>query len=165
MTTPVDLQQVRKLPCHLETEVTEEFIDYNGHMNVLEYLRLGALALEKRLESVGVTEEYRRERRTSTFAVEHHLTYQSEIHLGATVRAYPQLLARRGKVGHMFVYLIDETRDRLAGTVEAVFVHTHMDERRAVSFPDDITSVLDPEIERDVAIVSAPVCGSMGPRP
>jgi acyl-CoA thioester hydrolase len=159
-----DLALVRRLPLRHEAEVTEDFIDINGHMNITQYLRLGAEAVDLALRAAGMDDEYRDERRLSNFAVEHHLTYRAEMHLGERLSAYPQVLARNARAAHAMVYLVDDTNDRLASTLEAVLLHVDMDDRRSVPFPDEVQTVLDEMIPQHVSTLDAPVCGAMGLR-
>lgn len=160
----IDLADVRRLPLRLEAEVTEDFIDINGHMNITQYLRLGAEAVELVLQAAAMGQDYRDVRRHSSFAVEHHLTYRAEMHLGERILVYPQLLDRTERAAHAMVYVVDETNDRLANTLEAVLVHVSMDDRRSTPFPDDVTPLLDEMVAQHSAILEPPLCGAMGLR-
>lgn len=162
MGTSVDLTLVRTLPVRHQTQVTEDFIDVNGHMNITHYLRLGAETIDRALRAAGMDDQYRDVRRLSSFAVEHHLTYRTEMHLGDHISVHAQLLARSERAAHAMVYLLDDTNDRLANTLEVVLVHVNLDERRSVPFPDDVSSVLDQMIARDRDALEPPVCGAMG---
>jgi acyl-CoA thioester hydrolase len=133
-------------------------------MNITHYLSIGTKAVDLALRAAGMVDAYRDERRLSTFAVEHHLTYRSEMHLGARITAHPQLLARSDRAAHAMVYLVDATHDRLASTLEVVLVHVDLATRRAVPFPDETAAALDAAIERDLATLEAPACGVMGVR-
>ncbi len=164
MRSAPDTDVVRTLPiCH-EAEVTQDFIDVNGHMNITQYLRLGAEAVDLALRAAGMDDDYRQHRRLSCFAVEHHLTYRAEMHLGEKITVHPQLLARSERAAHAMVYLVDATNDRLANTLEVVLVHVDMDTRRAVPFPAEVAANLDAMVERHVAVLDPPVCGVMGVR-
>jgi acyl-CoA thioester hydrolase len=160
----IDLADVRRLPLRLEAEVTEDFIDVNGHMNITQYLRLGAEAVELVLQAAGMGQDYRDARRLSSFAVEHHLTYRAEMHLGERISVYPQLLDRTERAAHAMVYLVDETHDRLANTLEAVLVHVSMDDRRSTPFPRDVTPQLDEMVAQHSTVLDPPLCGAMGLR-
>lgn len=164
MGNPIDLADVRRLPLCLEAEVTEDFIDINGHMNITQYLRLGAEAVELVLQAAGMDQNYRDVRRHSSFAVEHHLTYRAEMHLGQRISVYPQLLDRTERAAHVMVYLVDETNARLANTLEAVLVHVSMDDRRSKAFPEDVRPLLDEMVTQHSAVLDPPLCGAMGLR-
>src|SRR5690606_8187295 len=133
-------------------------------MNITQYLRLGAESLEVALEALGMGQEYRDVRRHSNFAVEHHLTYLTEMHLGERIAVYPQLLDRTERAAHAMMYLVDETNDRLANTLEAVLVHVSMDDRRSAPFPEDVLPRLDEMVARHSAVLDPPLCGAMGLR-
>lgn len=162
MRPDIDLTHVRSLPIRHETEVTHDFIDINGHMNITQYMRLGAETLDLSLRAAGMDDQYRDVRRLSNFAVEHHLTYRAEMHLGERISVHSQLLARSDRAAHAMVYLLDDTNDRLANTLEVVLVHVNMDQRRSVPFPHDVGAALDRMIEKDRVVLEPPVSGSMG---
>lgn len=159
-----DLALVRALPVRLRTTVTDDFIDVNGHMNITQYLRIGAEALELAQIAAGMDEHYRGGRRMSTFAVEHHLTYRAEMHLGEELSAHPQLLDRDERTYHAMIYLVNDTNDRLANTLEAVLVHVDMDTRRAHPFPPDVAAALDQMVATQSTVLPAPTSGAMGIR-
>ncbi|SNR80970.1 thioesterase family protein [Blastococcus mobilis] len=164
MRTAPDIDVVRTLPIRHDAEVTQDFIDVNGHMNITQYLRLGAEAVDLALRAAGMDDDYRERRHLSCFAVEHHLTYRAEMHLGQEITAHPQLLARSDRAAHAMVYLVDATNDRLANTLEVVLVHVDMRTRRSVPFPDEVAESLDAMVLRDVAVLDPPLCGVMGVR-
>ena len=164
MRTIPDAEAVRRLPSPHAAEVTEDFIDYNGHMNITHYLRLGAEGVEAALMPLGINETHRRERGLTMFSVEHHLNYFSEVHLGSRITVHPQLLARSARTLHVVMYLLDATKDRLANTVEVLLAHVDMTTRRAVPFTPEIAAALDAEIARHTAALEPFVSGSMGIR-
>ncbi|WP_185995924.1 thioesterase family protein [Nocardioides campestrisoli] len=160
----IDLADVRRLPLRLDAVVTEDFIDINGHMNITQYLRLGAEAVELVLQEAGMDQQYREGRQMSCFAVEHHLTYRAEMHLGEKIAVHPQLLGSSERAAHVMVYLVDETNDRLANTLEAVLVHVGMDDRRSRPFPDDVAPRLTRLAAEMSPVLEPPLSGAMGLR-
>ncbi|RLA33841.1 MAG: thioesterase, partial [Gammaproteobacteria bacterium] len=62
-----------------EGKVKPEWIDVNGHMNVAWYVLIFDLAVDDLWAEFGITDEYIKETNGSTFAVECHITYQTEL--------------------------------------------------------------------------------------
>ena len=157
--------EVDQLPRHLERTVPAEFIDENGHMNIGRYLELGGTALWLRCQQeLGMPKEYIEERGLSTFTAEHHLTYHAELLEGATVSVRVRLVARSAKVLHAVCLIVDETRQRLACTMETTAVHVDMAERRPVDFPDDVVALIDAALAADDRPWPPPLCGARGVR-
>jgi acyl-CoA thioester hydrolase len=157
--------QVMELPVLVETTVTPDFIDANGHMDIRHYLELDAHGTTVVCEDIGIDDSYRAERRMGVFTAEHHLRYFSEMHEGEKISVHARVLARSGKAVHMTAFLLDRTHGRLANTLELVLVHVDMDTRRATPLPDDIAAGFDRYIAQDAEVSwAAPVCGVMGVR-
>ena len=61
------------------TEVPEDWIDYNGHMNVAFYLYAFDRGMDVLMQKVGLDAAHRESAGGTIFAVEGHLTYQREL--------------------------------------------------------------------------------------
>ncbi|MDO9456438.1 thioesterase family protein [Nocardioides sp.] len=156
MTSLPDIDQVRSLPAHFEMTVPDDYIDENGHMNITKYFELGAWAPWQRISELGAGEDYITERALSFFTVEHHIRYLGELRLGEPLSVRPALVARTGKALHAIAFVIDESRDKIACTMEVLYVHVSMETRRSVEIPDDVAAGLDGEIaERTWALGAA----------
>lgn len=153
------------LPAQVETLVTQEFLDSNGHMNIRHYLELDARSTIVLVEGLGIDDTYRANRRMGVFTAEHHLRYYFEMHLGGSIAVHAQVLQRSSRAVHMMAYLTDTTQHRLANTLELILVHVDMDSRRPVEMPDDIAEGFDRFMADTVMPWSAPTCGVMGIRP
>ncbi|MEW2570675.1 thioesterase family protein [Streptomyces sp. NPDC047070] len=165
-TAPVpSFDQVMELPAWVDTTVSADFIDENGHMNIRHYLELDALSTTLLCEEIGIDDGYRTERRMGVFTAEHHLRYFSEMHEGEKLSVHVRVLARSSRAVHMMTFLLDRTHGRLANTLELLLVHVDMDARRAVPLPDDIAAGFDRFLSEDGHLAwQAPVCGVMGVR-
>ena len=121
-----------------EGHVLPEWIDINGHMNVAYYL----LAFDKGVDilwnEAGITDEYIKTRKKTTFAVEAHITYQQELHEGDPYRVTAQILAIDNKRVHQFQRLYHAETGALAATGEWLNLHINLETRRACLWPDDI---------------------------
>lgn len=141
------LDQVRSLPAYFEMAVPDDYIDVNGHMNVSRYFELGVWAPWKRITELGVDEAYI-DGGLSYFTVEHHIRYLAELRLGDTISVRPAFVERSGKVLRGISFVVDEARDRIACTLELLYVHVSTETRRATDVPEHVSSALDIEIAR-----------------
>jgi acyl-CoA thioester hydrolase len=127
--------------------VLPEWIDFNDHMNVAYYL----LAFDQGVDALwlefGITEEHVREMRSSTFAVEAHVTYQRELNLDDPFIVTSQILAFDDKRIHQFQRLYHANDGYLAATAEWMTLHVDLNIRRVAPWPEqilaDITKVAE----------------------
>ncbi|SNQ47699.1 Acyl-CoA thioester hydrolase [Frankia canadensis] len=157
--------QVTQLPALVEAKVEPEFIDFNGHMNIRHYLDAGAQSADRLCHAVGIDQAYRLDRRMTLFTAEHHLRYLSELQTGDAFSGHTRVLDLSDKVVHLMSFLVDQSRERLACTVEIVLVHVGLEERRPRPFPANVSAGWDRLLSESRALRwTAPVCGSMGVR-
>lgn len=140
------IEQVRSLPAFFEQTVPEDYIDENRHMNITKYFELGAWAPWMRIGQLGVDDSYIAERGLSFFTVEHHIRYLGELRLGEPLSVRPAFVGRTDKALHGISFVVDESRDKVACTMEILYVHVSMESRRSVPIPDDVAAALDGEI-------------------
>ena len=157
--------EVLDLPTLLEGEVTPDFIDANGHMNIRHYLDAGAMAADVLCRRIGVDDDYRADRRLGVFTAEHHIRYFSEMHLGGKFSTHTVVVDRSASTGHLLSFIVDRSTERLACTVEIILVSVDMDTRRPTAFPADVAAGLDLHIaERHRLGWALPLSGAMGIR-
>jgi acyl-CoA thioester hydrolase len=159
------LAQITRLSHPVTGTVSGEFIDSNGHMNVLHYLEFASDGADAVVRHVGIDDAYRGDRRLGVFTAEHHLRYYSEMVEGDEFAVYGRFLGRSSKVIHLMTFVTDRGRQRLACTLEIVLVHVDLETRRPVEIPADVAGALDRSIDAMKMLGwSAPVCGAMGIR-
>ncbi|MDJ0760729.1 MAG: thioesterase family protein, partial [Woeseiaceae bacterium] len=76
-----------------EGAILDEWIDVNDHMNVAYYVLAFDLAIDGLWHQLGITQDYIRDRRLSTFAVESHIEYLRELRAAEPIVITTQLLA------------------------------------------------------------------------
>ena len=158
------LDQIRELPVQLTMTIPPEWEDRNGHVNVQFYLALYELGGWVVLEEVGIHEEWFQQRQVSQFDLEHHLNYRAELAVGDEVRTYSRVLGRSDKCFHGMYFIVNETRGRLAATLEYVTVSVNLQTRRITTFPEELANGLDVLLEKHQGLAwVAPVCGLMKP--
>jgi acyl-CoA thioester hydrolase len=158
------IEQLRELPLQLGIEIPREWEDRNGHVNVQFYLTLYELGGWVVLEELGVDEDWFNRHQVSQFDLEHHLNYRAELKVGDQVSTYSRVLGRGEKRFHGMYFIVNETRQMLAATLEYVTAGVDMKTRRSAPFREDLASGLDRIIEKHKGLSwDAPVCGSMNP--
>lgn len=139
--------------------VPPEWIDYNGHMNLAWYLRAFDLATDAFYDFIGIGAEYVRERRNSLFAMETHITFQSELYEGDGLRVETRLLGVDAKRVHHFHRMIGAKDGGLAATCEWMGLHVSLDERRTRPIPDDLATRLAAMLEAHAGLPDPPERG------
>ena len=131
-------------PVFLESTVQQEWIDYNGHMNMAYYILLFDQALTNFLESLDLGLNYLQENEKSMFALENHVTYQQELKLDDPVCVHFQLLDVDSKFIHYFMRLFHKDTPKISATLEQISLHVDMASRMPARFkPETMTALLD----------------------
>ncbi|PCI51518.1 MAG: thioesterase [Alphaproteobacteria bacterium] len=140
-------KEIKYGPVFLEATIKEEWIDFNGHMNMAYYILLFDQALTNFLESLDLGLRYVRENGKSLFALENHVTYQDELKQGDPVRIHFQLLDVDSKFIHYFMRLFHKDSPTLSATMEQISLHVNMKTRMPSRFlkqnMDELLALLD----------------------
>lgn len=156
------VEQLRQLPGLMQHVVPPEWEDYNGHVNIQFYMTLFERGGWPMVNELGMDEAYFRDRRHGLFDLEHHIFYLSELHVGDQVSMFARLVDRSAKRFHGLMFIVNDTRDLLACTLEYVSSGADLEHRRTAAFPDDVAARLDRMIEEHRALPwSPPLCGIM----
>ena len=157
-----DVAQVRQLPAHLVMAIPPEWEDHNGHVNVQYYLGLYELGGYEVLAEVGIDIAVLETLGCGMFDLEHHIHFRSEVLVGQQVSSYNRILQASEKRFHGMYFIINDTLDRLACTIEYVTAGVDLRERRTAPFPDSVYQGVLRQLERHERLDwDAPVCGSM----
>lgn len=158
-------EQVLELEELLSGEVSPDFIDVNGHMNIRHYLDYGATSADVVIRRAGIDDDYRAQRRMGVFTAEHHIRYFNEMHEKGNFSVHTLFLGRSNKAGHLLAFILDRDREVLTCTVEIILVHVGMDTRRPLDFPEDIAAAIDEWVDAAAKISwPIPLSGAMGLR-
>jgi len=122
--------------------VRPEWSDYNGHMNVAYYVLAFDNAVDELWARIGITNDYIKDTRGSTFAVECHITYQRELLPDAPYFVTAQLLAYDAKRIHQFQRMYHAEEKFLAATAEWMNLHVDLGARRVSPWPDAVIANL-----------------------
>ncbi len=124
----------------LRESVREEWLDYNGHMNVAYYVLVLDRATDIFMDAIGVDAAYRARAKGSLFALEQHVIYLDEVRLGDSLRVTTQLVDHDDKRVHYFHRMYHGEKGYLAASGEFLSVHVDLGARRSRPFPPEITA-------------------------
>jgi acyl-CoA thioester hydrolase len=159
-----EVGQVRELPLQLQQSIPPEWEDRNGHVNVQFYLTLFELGGWRMLEEIGADEPWFRQQAYSFFDLEHHLHYLAEIAVGDRVSTYNRVVGFSSRRFHGLYLIVNDTRGRLACTLEYISAGIDMRTRRTADMPAELCAGLQRLFTLHQALSWAPpLCGRMGP--
>jgi acyl-CoA thioester hydrolase len=121
-------------PC-LRMTVPEAYRDSNGHMNVRWYVAIFDDASDVLHADLGLTPEFHREHGSGTFDLEHHIQYLAEVLPGEQVAVYLRYVGQSAKRLHYVMFLVNETKGRLAATLECLNAFADLTVRRTAPWP------------------------------
>src|ERR1039458_3022575 len=104
-------------------------------MNVRWYLALFDDASDTLHEWMGLTPQYHAAHHTGTMDLEHHIHYLSEVMPGDLVPVYVRFVGNSSKRLHYLMFLVDDTRGKLAATLECINAFADLDKRKTAPFP------------------------------
>ncbi len=156
------LEQIGEVPKTFTGTIPVDYLDEMGHMNVMWYTYVYSQAIRHVLESVGLDREYIESQRKGTFAMEKHLRYLAEVRVGEQVSVYTRVVDRQGSRFHLIQFMVNDSRTRLASTMETVSTHVDLTERRSAPFPPEIAAEFDGLVARHQRLKwSSPLCDVM----
>jgi len=113
-------------------------------------------------ERCGLTPEFHRAHRSGTVDLEHHTHFLNEVMPGDAVAVYSRLVGRSAKRLHYLMFLVNETKGKVAAIFECMNAFLDLDVRRTAPFPPEIAGQIDVWLERDRKLDwPPPVSGAM----
>lgn len=156
------LDEIRQLERVYHTAIPHTYLDENKHVNVQYYLHLVERGLGEIFRRVGLGERYAAADEIGNFALEQHIRYRAELLNKDQVSVYVRLLELSPKRAYFIGFLVNDTREELAATVEVVMMNVDIELRRGKPFPSAAKARLDELLARHSRLRwSAPVCGVM----
>lgn len=141
------IEEITQLEKTYETDVTEEFLDEYGHMNVKWYAQLwgrGASAF-MRLRDLDFTESVKFDR--GHWVLRQVIDYKAEVLEGDHIAIYGRMISHTDKCMHNMYWMVNETQQKIASTSEVLVGYADLSARRLTSFPDDVVQRLDDHID------------------
>ena len=137
------IRRIQELPVTHEATIPPDYLDSMGHMNVMWYTHLFSQGMQGLFEMVGLGHEYISTTNSGCFALEKHFKYLAEVRVGQHVKIHSRLVARNEKRFHVFSFMVNETRSRVAATSETVGTHVDLTLRRSSPLPDSVATQMD----------------------
>jgi acyl-CoA thioester hydrolase len=158
---PADLAD---LPLTYETVIPESYLDEMGHVNVMWYTHFFSNATGGLFQLYGFTREHMETSRAGGFALEAHVRYLAELHVGERISVRSRAVARSAKRFQHIHFVVNEDDGVIAATGEFVGAYIDMTTRRMATIPDNIAAGYDRLIEEHNRVGwEAPLCGIMRP--
>jgi acyl-CoA thioester hydrolase len=160
----ISIQQLEALPLFYRTTIPESYLDAMGHMNVRWYMAVFDEAAWKFFASVGMDQTYYENHHGGGFALKQFVRYLAEVRAGETVAVRTRVLGRSAKRIHFMHFMISETAQRLAATLEVLGSHADLRAQRTSPYPPQIAARIDALLaEHRQLDWEAPVCGVIHP--
>jgi acyl-CoA thioester hydrolase len=158
---PLDLEG---LPITYRQEIPENYRDEMGHMNVMWYTHLFSQAFDLFADAWGFNPPYCLANQAGSFALETHVRYINEVHIGRHVTVRSRALSRSAKRFHFMHFMTIDESGKLAAFQEHVAAHIDMRARRMAPIPPELAERFDQLVAQQNALGwDAPVCGIMRP--
>lgn len=156
--------QLKPLPILYQGIVPANYLDVMGHMNVRHYLSLFDEAAWHFFVGFGMDQAYYESGQGGAFALQHFINYRAEVHQNDQLTIYGRLLGRSPKRVHFMLFMVNESQDKLAATLESLGSHADLNQRRTSSFPPTIAANIDTILtEHSQLQWQAPMCGVIQP--
>lgn len=139
----IPLEKVEALPFHIRATIPDEYLDVFGHMNIQYYIKLFNDSIFAMCTDFGMDMAYFQQSHLGMFAVEQHIKYLREVRVGDTIATYSRFFARSDKRLHFMHFMVNETQQTLASTVEILALHVDRVERKSATFPEAIAAQVD----------------------
>ena len=122
--------------------VREDWIDYNGHLNMAYYNVIFDHGVDHFFDLLNVGAAYASSGVGSCFTLEVHVNYVQELKLRDEVEVRLQLLDFDHKRLHFYQEMYHCDEGYLAATSEQMALHVDMTSRRSASFPEAVMAKL-----------------------
>lgn len=165
MSTQPTYEQIAALPAFAEQPVPMAFEDSNGFLNVRHYLGIGSEGLDESLYDVGILQNWPLVSGHASLSAEHHVTYLHELRTGDQMSVRVRLVGVSERAAHAVVYILDDTRERVACVFEEIFLCVRLEDRRTAPWPAEVAAGLDARVAEHTAIDWQPaLSGALGLR-
>jgi len=132
------LEQVLKLPRTHEQVIPADYLDFNGHMNVMYYTHVGNMGIRTFMENVGIVWERFKSGERGSFALRQVISYLNELREGERVALHTGLANYDNKRLHFVHYIVSLDKNQIASVDERLAIYIDMSTRRTTSFEPDV---------------------------
>lgn len=138
-------------PTTHETTIREEWVDYNGHLNLAYYVLVFDHATDGFLDRIGMTPGHRERTGSSVFVAETHVTYLAEVIAGERVRVASRVIDIDEKRLHLYHVMSRVEDGAEVANTELMILHVDLNRRRVRPFPPDVMDALRSVAEAHMA--------------
>jgi len=128
-----------------QTDIKKEWLDYNDHLNVANYVLIFDEAGVALSDYIGMGETYSRETGASWVVLENHVTYDRELRLGERVKVTTQFIAHDQKRLHLYheIIKIGEEDKGPSSTCEQMIMFFDLNTRRSGPYPPHVMEKIE----------------------
>lgn len=141
---PID--KLEQLPLFHQVTIPGEYIDLMGHMNIRWYMALYDTAGWNFFASIGMTQEYYEQYQAGGFALLHFIRYLAEVRQNEIISVRTRIIGRSEKRLHYIHFMVNETTQKLASTMEVLGTYADMNVRRTAPYPPALAAAIDAKI-------------------
>ncbi len=124
--------------------VASDWIDYNGHMNVVHFRAAFDLASDELFAHLGFApDQYNVHTGATLMVLEEHTRYHAEATAGDEYRVLGRLLGHSAKLLHYLFYMENLSREVLAATHEEIALHVELSARRSSPLPPERLAAIE----------------------
>ncbi len=161
MITP---DQLMTLPLCVQVTVKLNQLDPFGYLTAHTLVSLADEAGYVYYAEFGVDAAYFESGVNGAFTLSLMLDRYAPVQAGDTLGVRYRLLGYSYKRVHSMAFVVNETKQEIAATVELLDSHANLVERRTAPWPDEVAAQLAVLLERHHALDwEAPVCGVLQP--
>jgi acyl-CoA thioester hydrolase len=124
--------------------VDPQYIDYNGHMNVVHYRAAFDASTDGLFAHLGLgPDDYNTRTGATLMVVEEHTRYHAELAEGERYRILARLVGHSAKKLHYLLAMENLDRAVLAATHEELALHVDLTARRSSPMPGDVLAAVE----------------------
>ena len=125
-----------------ESHVSNEWVDYNGHMNDAAYAKVFSLAVEDFIDYIQLDAEARSKYAYTIFTLETHLCYLKEALKNEKLLTEVQLLDSDAKRLHVF-FTMKNGNEEVIATSEQMLMGMDVKEGKPAPFPQSVEASIE----------------------
>lgn len=148
----MQIEQIQAQPFHLRVTIPADYLDVFGHMNVQYYLKIFSDSVFEMCAQFGMDEAYFLRSGHGMYALEQHIKYLAEVREGETVAIHSRYFGRNERRIHFMLFMVNETRQNIAATIEVMALHVDRETKRAIAFAPEFQAAMDARILQDRAL-------------
>ena len=161
---PIPLDVLQALPKTTGHTIPDSYMDEMGHMNIQYYVHIFNRAAWGLFDWLNMGLEAFQKIDGGMFALEQHIRYVAEVHVGEQVIVHSRLLGVSAKRLHFMQFMLNDSTGKLAATFEVLASYADLSARRTAPFPEQFIGNLQQKLALHQALDwDARVCGVLHP--